>query len=303
MCRALLFIALLSMASSARIRAEEDAPPDAVRVFAAGMADKPLAGLVWDADTLKGTHAETGADAEYPIEKVEVLRFPIVGEKLLAHKRREVLKIREPVRFQVAPLPDGLQFRFTIPMEAGLYFTPLVGPSGGPRRNTFRFWIGEERIHAQGRGAGRSRMNSMEKWNIAIPRGTDRDIHVELFIDRKGETCHLRVNHQHVKTWRIPTSYEENPEGGTWAVIRSGIDPQHITGFTAMSWSSRRYPDPEKTPAGHWDHIWLQNGDLLPGTVLGIGDGKVRVRLESGPEIPLPFERIREIRLASDKKG
>lgn len=299
--RTLLAILIITLAPLPRAQPSPSPESHPVEVFAKGVRNRTLHHPVWRDGTLTGTDADE-RPVKIPLHAVRVLRFPVAGETLLAQKDRQVLEIRDPVRFKLAELPDGLQYRFTIPMETGLYFTPLVGPSGGARRNTFRFWIGEKRLHAQGRGVGRTEMNAMESWNRDLPRGTDACIHLELYLDRKGETAHLRINHQHIKSWKIPTSYESKVEGDTWAVFRSGIDPQHIEDFSVHTWSSRRYPDPEERPGPDRDAVWLQNGDLLSGTVTGLEDGKLHITLDSDTGISLPTERIREIRLSPRTK-
>ena len=297
--RFFFFLAALVLSASSGVRSDAPEPATTVEVFVEDVRNRTLEHPRLRDGALTGTDAATGRAVEIPLSALRVLRFPVANEKVLAQKAKQVLEIREPVRFKLAELPDGLQYRFTVPMETGLYFTPLVGPSGGARRNTFRFWIGEKRIHAQGRGVGRTQMNSMEKWNHGLPRGTDDCVHVELFIDRKGETAHLRINHRHVQSWKIPTSYEEEPEGDSWAVFRAGIDPQHVEDFQVHGWTSRRYPDPEEDPGAGRDVVWLQNGDLLSGSVTGMKDGVIHLNLPSGTDIPLPAERVREIRFAS----
>jgi hypothetical protein len=136
----------------------------------------------------------------------------------------------------------------------------------------------------------------MEPWNITIPADQQTITYIELFIDRKGEECHLRVNHQHMKSWRIPSSYQEQVEGETWSLIRSGISPQQIEKVEVLRWDGRRYPQPDTSQ--HQDLIWLRNGDQISGHIEQMTSTTIHIRTGKEQHLRMPLSRIREVRFA-----
>jgi hypothetical protein len=286
---------LLALLVPFLLKAESPTPPETVRVFPAGKKSFWIEELTLENGHLKGIDPQNRKKVSLPLNDIHRLRFPVSGEKLLAYRKSLKLDIRQPIRIPYADLPDAIQIQFTVPMETGMYFTPLTNPDGVARRNSVRFWIGNKTINAQGQGGGRDEMNAMDNWTKAIPASPTQEVLFELFIDRLNEKCHLRINHTYIHSWALPTSYEAHPVGDTGAVIRSGIDPQSVEEFSVYSWTPTRPVEQKESPHEKSDTLRLQNGDVLYGHITNIHDQKVEVTLDKNTSIPIPFSRIREI--------
>jgi hypothetical protein len=256
----------------------------------------------WDAHSLsytaQGMTLLTDPEAEptlIPSEQLRCLSFPPAKEKVIARMTGAQLAPREKSGKVFDAYPEKILLEIEIPAQPELYITPFAVGMGDARKNTFRMWAGKTYVDVQGRGDGKTAMTGMENFRKNIPNGPGANTLLQFYFNRKEETCTLRINRSFVHTWKMPTSFEENPVPDPAIWFRAGLAKQTIHRLNVYTWTQNQNPQADLSPLADKEKIWLQNGDVLEAELLKIDGEKARVRLEPEVEFDLPLERILEI--------
>jgi hypothetical protein len=229
------------------------------------------------------------------LNSLQLIRFPIQGEKVFLKSRRLPVPVRSPLLLPGdQSLPSRYQARFRIPAPNTLILNPAFSKDGKPSGRTPRLFVSRKGILVRNPATPEEPAKPFGDLARQIRRGGAPDtLDVHLFVDRSTGTMILRTNHLPREPIRFPP--DTNPAAFAHVGAISPVQDELLEDVVLSGWTHNNDPGADLDPGPGQQKIWLQNGDVLTGTLERMADGQVHFRLTSARTVILPTSRILEI--------
>jgi hypothetical protein len=254
-----------------------------------------------------GLQLESGSlrwnGGEVSTDQLRLIRFPIQGENLLLQTEVLPVHVRQPLILPVEhPLPVRYQARFRIPSPNTLIIHPAFSTDGKPSDRTPRLFVSRKGILVRNPATPETPGNPLGDVARQIRRGgPPRTQDVHLFVDRSTGTLILRTNHLPREPIRFPS--DTNPTGFDRLGAVALIQDERLENLVISEWTHNHDPAADLDPGPGQQTLWLQNGDVLTGTLERLTSKDIRFKLESSRTLVLPTTRILEIHFHLPEPG
>lgn len=148
----------------------------------------------------------------------------------------------------------------------------------------------------QQRNKGASNMwnENLEKFNQS--RG--RKASFSLLVDRKKASFTLLIDGEQVRQWTDTAGFA-GAEGKGIVLQPQAMGGMRFSNIRVSHWNGS-IPDKDAEPDPAQDHLDFINRDTVSGELLGIADGKAKVKSSYG-EVEVPLERISDVTMSREK--
>ncbi|MCC5849334.1 MAG: hypothetical protein JJU29_14720 [Verrucomicrobia bacterium] len=215
-----------------------------------------------------------------------------------------VLRARASLSRELPPLPEKFIFEFTVepPPSVSNYHVGLSrqNVNEAPFLNMI---FTPRQFHFQARQQG-GRGVFADNWQVQMPEDGG-EIRVRLRVDAGKSEFQLELNDFLVRSWQIE-DMDLKPflrDGMIRVSYQHGNHPLTLKGFRLLEWTGDfDFGDPpgEVPRKADKDILYLQNGDVLSGTVLSINQNHVDLQLGE-LVIPVDRKRLRSLFFAAEK--
>ncbi len=123
---------------------------------------------------------------------------------------------------------------------------------------------------------------------------------LDIYVDKANKNVALMINGNLVKQW---TGLNYAPSGdGFMLISHGGYGPTTFSGIRITRWDGK-VPTAQANSSAvtKKDLVYFTNGDKMTGKVLGIKDGKVRLKPGFADPIPVPIKNVGQIMFGDDE--
>ncbi len=214
----------------------------------------------------------------------------------------EWVKERKRSVHPLGKVPDRYQLELWLEWSSSpnLMLNPVADERGHPINRSLTIIFEQPRFWVRGAGGGRNQLQSFDRVQGTYTPLPGKEAHLRFFMDRNSGEFVMRINGDVKATGKIPGgTAETDPDKASVTLEPRQHFPQRIREGRVLGWSEFMAADADLKAAGGTHQLWLQNGDVLGGTLLQAGEKGIQLRLKDGMELELPWSVILEVRSRS----
>ncbi|GEM_PF-3016062 len=237
---------------------------------------------------------------EMPTDQIKQVSTTPLRERILHSEASYSVRPNRNTHLKIPAMPSRYQVQLQVPAASQLYVYPVVNSPDTPNLKLpslliRRGEIGFTNFQAPGRSREpEARMQAPIPLKASLSAAKKGMHHLTLQVDLNQNTLQALDGENKLQQWDLPIlEFQENPHT-VWLRFRARSKDVVLPALSVFTWEVAENGT-FNLPEGTTHLLILANGDILEGTCTSLKGDSLVWKLEQGPEITLPLERVHQM--------